>query len=182
MKPTIALTAVVAAWVSLTGAAPPQVTRAAMAAVEKNFDQRLEKEVLESPFLLLGMTRGVYLEGLGAVFTAEVNLASGPSISPFSPNITKDAIDKVRLKKLERLPALKNAMRQMLISTAGSLDTVPVEERLVVGVTLFHFSWEESSGLPAQILMQAPRKTLLEFQTGRRDRAALESAIQVREF
>jgi hypothetical protein len=57
-----------------------------------------------------------------------------------------------------------------------------VEERLVVGVTLFHFSWEDSSGLPAQILMQAPRKTLLEFQTGRRSRATLESAVQVREF
>jgi hypothetical protein len=180
MKPMIALTAVVAACVSLTGAAPRQVTRAAMAAVEKNFDKRLES--LVSPMLLLGMTHGVYLEGNGAVFTAEVNLASGPAASPFRPPLGKDDFIRVRQMKLERLPALKGAMREMLVAAAGSLDTIPVEERLVVGVKLFHFSWEDSAGLPAQIVMQAPRKALLDFQTGRRKPAELESVVQVREF
>jgi hypothetical protein len=182
MRPLLALCAVVAASISLTGAAPALVSRAAMAAVEKNFDRRLEGMAVDTPLMLLGMTRGVYLDGYGAVFTAEVNLAPGPVPSPFRPAISKEEIARIRQKKLERLPALKGLMRDMLVAAAGSLDTVPADERLVVGILLFHFSWEDSSGLPAQIVMQAPRRVLLEFQTGRRDRAALESALQVREF
>lgn len=181
MRPAAAFAVLLAAGLCLTGAERPRVTRAALAAVEKSFDRRLEG-VLDSPFLLLGMTRGVYLEGYGAVFTAEVNLASGPTITPFRPQITKEEIAKLRLRKLERLPAVKNAMREMLVASAGSLDTVPAEERLAVGVSLFYFSWEDATGLPSQVLMQAPRKTLLEFQTGRRDRAALAAAVEVREF
>ncbi|MDP2996038.1 MAG: hypothetical protein Q8N47_01035 [Bryobacterales bacterium] len=181
MKPLACLSTVLAACLCLTGAERPRVGRAAVAAMEKSIDRRLET-VVEDPFLLLGMTRGVYLESYGAVFTAEVNLASGPSISPFRPKISKDDIVKLRLKKLERLPALKSAMREALVAAAGSLDTVPAEERLVVGVSLFCFSWEDSSGLPSQIVMQAPRRTLLDFQTNRRDRSTLEAAVQVQEF
>ena len=181
MKPLACLPVVLAACMCLTGADRPRVSRAAVAAMEKSIDRRLEA-VVESPFLLLGMTRGVYLEGYGAVFTAEVNLASGPSISPFRPKVTKDDTVKLRLNNLGRLPALKSAMREMLVAAAGSLDTVPAEERLVVGVSLFCFSWEDSSGLPSQIVMQAPRRTLLDFQTNRRDRSTLEAAVQVQEF
>jgi len=181
MKPLACLSAVLAACLCLTGAERPRVGRAAVAAMEKSIDRRLET-VVESPFLLLGMTRGVYLEGYGAVFTAEVNLASGPSISPFRPKVTKDDTVKLRLNKLGRLPALKSAMREMLVAAAGSLDTVPAEERLVVGVSLFCFSWEDSSGMPSQIVMQAPRRTLLDFQTNRRARSTLEAAVQVQEF
>jgi hypothetical protein len=181
MKPLVCLPVVLAACLCLTGAERPRVGRAAVAAMEKSIDRRLET-VVESPFLLLGMTRGVYLEGYGAVFTAEVNLASGPTISPFRPKVTKDEIVKLRLRKLGRLPALKSAMREALVAAAGSLDTVPAEERLVVGVSLFCFSWEDSSGLPSQIVMQAPRRTLLDFQTNRRDRSTLEAAVQVQEF
>ena len=181
MKPLACLPVVLAACLCLTGAERPRVGRAAVAAMEKSIDRRLET-VVESPFLLLGMTRGVYLEGYGAVFTAEVNLASGPSISPFRPKVTKDDTVKLRLNKLGRLPALKSAMREMLVAAAGSLDTVPAEERLVVGVSLFCFSWEDSSGMPSQIVMQAPRRTLLDFQTNRRARSTLEAAVQVQEF
>lgn len=182
MRAAAALTTVLAAALSLSGAERSRVTRAAMAAMEKSIDQRLETQVVESPFLLLGMTRGIYLQGYGAVFTAEVNLASGPSVTPFRPKLTPEDIARLHQKKLERLPVLRKAMREMLVAAAGSLDTVAPEERLVVGVSLFNFSWENASGLPAQILMQAPRKTLLDFQTGRRNPSALESAVEVQEF
>ncbi|MBI4877325.1 MAG: hypothetical protein HY822_22085 [Acidobacteria bacterium] len=181
MKPLLALCALLTAGLLLTGADRPHVNRAALTAVEKNLDRRLETEVVESS-LLLGMTRGVYLEGYGAVFTAEVNLASGPGISAFRPKLTKDDIDRVRQKKLDRMAVLKKAMRETLVSAAASLDTVPAEERIVVGVSLFHFSWEDTAGLPGQIVMLAQRRTLLDFQTGRRDRSTLESAVEVREF
>ena len=63
----------------------------------------------DDPYLLIGDTRGVYLEGYGAVFTTEVNLANGPSLSPFRPSITKDDIARIRAKKLERFPILRPA-------------------------------------------------------------------------
>lgn len=181
MRSAAAFALLFAAGMCLAGADRPRVSRSTVAAMEKSFDHRLEK-VVESPFLLLGMTRGVYLEGYGAVFTAEVNLASGPSVTPFRPKATKEEIAQLRQKKLDRLPALKDAMREMLVSSAGSLDTVPAEERLVLGVSLFSFSWEDTTGLPAQIVMQAPRKTLVDFQTGRRSRATMDSVIQAQEF
>lgn len=183
MKPLAALAAVIAASVCLTGASPaPRVSRAAMAAVEKNIDKRLESISLDSPLMLLGTTRGIYLEGYGAVFTAELNLVAAPGLSPFRAAISKEEVARIHQKKLERLPALRGAMREMLVAAAGSLDAVPADERLVLGLSLFHFSWEDSSGLPSQIVVQAPRKALVAFQTGRHDRAALESVVQVREF
>ena len=62
-------------------------------------------------------------------------------------------------------------MREMLVAAAVRSTRVPPNEQMVLGVTLFYCSWEDSAGLPAQIVMQAPRKALLDFQTNRRDRA-----------
>src|SRR5260370_456257 len=66
--------------VAATVWAAPYVKRAALIAMEKSFDQRIVR-LADDPYLLVGDTRGVYLEGYGAVFTAEVNLANGPSLS-----------------------------------------------------------------------------------------------------
>ncbi len=182
MKRLLAAALLTAGALAIMAADGPRVTRAALAAVEKLFDRRLEKDVIDNPFSLLGMTRGVYLAGYGAVFSAEVNLVSGPTISPFRPQLTKEEIARLRQRKLERLPVLRRAMREMLVSAAGSLDNVPLEERIVLGVSLFHHSWEDSAGLPAQIVMQAQRKTLVEFQTARRDRSTLDSVIPAEEL
>lgn len=169
--------------VSLAGADRPAVTRGAIAAVEKNIDRKLERDVLDNnQYLLLGMTRGVYLSGYGAVFTAEASLSSGASPSPFRSLPPKAEIDEVHQRKLARYPVLKKAMREMLVSAAASLDTVPAEEKVVLGVALFFYSWEETSGLPRQVVMLADRKTLVDMQTQRRSPAELESSITVREF
>lgn len=157
-------------------AAVPRVKRAALAAMEKSLDGRLERIGAEDSFALLGNTRGIYLEGYGAVFTAEVNLLEGPVITPFRQIIPKEDIARLHTRKLERLPVLKRKMRELLSDAAASLDTVPDAEQVAVGVTLFHFSWEDVSGLPRQVLMHAQKKRLL-------DRSVPpESYVQVVEF
>jgi hypothetical protein len=164
-------------------AAASRVSRASIATLEKSFDRRLERDVLDSdPFLLLGMTRGVYIEGFGVVYSTEVNLAPIPGISPFHPELTKDDLARLRQKKLARLPALKQAMKQMLLDTAASLDGVPREENIALAVSLFRHPREDATGIPAQILMQALKRELLEFQTGKRDKARLDSVIRLQEF
>lgn len=153
------VTAVVAILLAAALPALPQekqaITREALAAVEKSFDGRIASLGQEEPFDLLGNTRGIYLEGFGVVFTTEVSPIITPGTSPFRPTIPKEMVEKIHQKKLDRIPLLKQAMREMLVSSAVALGALPPDEQIVVGVTLLYYSWEDRSGLPSQILMQA---------------------------
>jgi len=63
----------------------------------------------------------------------------------------------------------------MLVFDRCVMNAVPSEENIVVGVSLLNMSWEDTKGLPSQILMTAPRKALL-------DKAQAEQAIVVKAF
>lgn len=138
--------------------------RMALGVLEKTFDGRLERSGGDDPFLLLGTTRGVYLHGYGAVLTAEVNLVNSANVSPFRPTIPPEYRARLHTRKLERLPLLKQTMRDMLEASAAALDSVPANEQIVIGVSLFYYSWEDTTGLPSQVLMQANRQQLLEHK------------------
>ena len=170
MKRILALFAIAAA----LAFAARTVTRPSVVAVEKSFDNSLRSLSPDDPFVLLLFTQGVYLEGYGAVFVAEVNLAPGGGVTPFRQVVPKETPEKVRLAKLDRLPKLKQKMREMLVASAGMLDAVPANEKIALGVSLFHHPGEITTGLPAQILMEAPRGALVELQTGKRDRATID--------
>jgi hypothetical protein len=174
------------AWMALALAASlwaastekPHFKRAALTAMEVSFDQRLMR-LADDPYLLVGSTRGVYLEGYGAVFTAEVSLSNGLAPNPFRPAITKEDIVKTRAKKLERLPALRQCMRDMLLAAAASLDEVPAAEQVVVGVSMLYRPEEDRSGLPGQILLQGVKGKLLDAKLGR---VSLDQVVKAREF
>lgn len=159
----------------------PMPARAEIEAVEKSFDNRLKRFNLESPMEVLGLTRGLYLQGYGVVFSAEVNLLLLPGISPFRPTVSREEVVRIRAAKLKRLPELRQLMQQMLLDSAGALDRVPENEQLVLGISLFSQSWEDRTGVPSTILMQAQRRALLDIAANRVPRTALASAIQVRE-
>jgi len=167
---------VAAIWAASTE--KPHFKRAALTAMELSFDQRF-KSLSDDPFLLVGPTRGVYLEGYGAVFTSEVSLSNALAPNPFRPAITKEDIAKIRAKKLERLPALRQCIRDMLLAGAASLDEVPAGEQIVVGVSLLYRPDEDRSGMPGQILMQGAKAKLLDAKLGR---ISLDQAVQAREF
>ena len=157
--------------------APPlaRITRAALAGPEKSFDNRLTRANTPDSFDLLGPTRGVYLDGYGVVFSAQVNLIVSPNLSPFRQSFTKIEIARVHDRKVQRLPLLKQNMREMLWASAASLENLPPNEQIAVAVTLFHYSWEDSSGMPSQIVMQAERQKLL-------SNATRETAIRTVEY
>jgi len=148
------------------------VDRAVLAGVERSVNKRLET-LFDDPYLLLGLTRGVYLENYGTVLTAELTLHNAPPISPFRPTVSDAEKQAIRKKKIDRLPVLRQVMRDMLVSSARQLDRMPVNEQVVLGVTLLNRSFEDVTGLPAQIVMQGDRKTLAAGQT---------AGIKVREF
>jgi hypothetical protein len=156
--------------------AKPKVPRGSLVPLESSFDVRITKPGQEDPFDLLGNTRGVYLDGYGLVFTTELNLIVTP-MTPFRPQITREEIQKIRLRKLAKLQVLKKAMREMMVSSAAAVDGLPANEQVVVAVTLFYYSWEDRTGLPSQILMQAPKSALVGGPGQSPD-----AALQVKEF
>lgn len=158
------------------------VNHSLIAAVEVSMNKRVEALFPGEQYLLLGHTHGVYLDGYGCVFTTRINLAEGPGLSPFRQSLPESARTALHKKKMERLPVLRTAMREMLISAAGVMDPLPASEKLVLSVSLLHMPHEDTTGLPTQIVMQADRHTLLGFLTATSNKAALESAIQVREY
>ncbi|HWQ53322.1 MAG TPA: hypothetical protein VN442_06535 [Bryobacteraceae bacterium] len=153
----------------------PRPDRVAIAALEKAFNGRIRKASNTDPMEVMNAAQGVYLQGFGAVFTAELDLIMTPGLSPFRQNMTKPEIERVRARKADRLPMLKMIMREAMMETAATLTGMPPEENVVIAVALFHYHWEDWTGMPAQIVMQAPRKKLL-------GRASADSAIQVQEY
>jgi hypothetical protein len=164
---------------ALTAAsAGPRVSRGTLAGMEKSLDERIQRLWDDTPYLLLGTTRGVYLEGYGAVFTAEVNLVMNP-VSLMNTRLTKDDIAKVRQKKLDRLPTLKKVLRESMVSMAASLDTVPGEEQIAIVAFIDHYPWEDVTGVPVQITLTAQKKKLVDAQ--RAGGAGLDAVIHVTE-
>ncbi|MGH9558793.1 MAG: hypothetical protein ACRD30_06085 [Bryobacteraceae bacterium] len=156
------------------------MSRGSIAAMEKSIDSRFTKLWDDNPFVLVGgPTRGIYLEGYGAVFMSEVNLATGPTMIFRPSNVTREERDRHRQKKLQRLPQLRAALEQALADSAASLDTVPSGEQIVISVLLTKYPWEDVTGLPSQIMMQGQKGQLL---AARRSGEPLETAIHETEF
>ncbi len=158
------------------------VSRGTITAVEDSLNRRLKSLVPGEPYLVLGEAHGVYLDSYGAVFTASVNLVEGPNVSPFRQAISAKERADLRQRKLDRLVKLRGVMREALVVSAGMLDTVPVSEQIVVSVTLPRYHWEDTAGLPSQVVMQASRLALVNLQVNPpKDESAFVSVIRTRE-
>ena len=103
-------------------------------------------------------------------------------VTPFRPPFTPEQIEQLREKKLRRLEDLKRIVREMMVECAAALDGVPPKQKIAVGVSLFRFSWEDSRGLPRQILMEASRRTLLDFKAGKLGPEELLARIRYTEY
>jgi hypothetical protein len=161
----------------LLSAAAPRIPRPAMQAVERSFDQRFQQFNVDDPIEVLGPARGVYVEKFGVILSAEVNLVV-MAITPFRPQITAEQLEKLRQKKLARLAEVRKMMRDSMVSTATSLKALGADEQVVVGLTFFHRPFELVQDLPGQIVMQAPKRVLADYEAGRIKLPAFEAAIQ----
>jgi hypothetical protein len=157
----------------------PRVPLTKVVNTEKLISTQFAAMYPEEPWFLIGMARGVYLTGFGVVFSAEINLATGPSLSPFKQTITKEEITRHRDKKEIRLPLLRNRMYSIVGSMASYLETIPDNEEFVLTVTLLKYPWEETTGMPSQIVMRVPRGRLMDAQ---RQNARPDTVIKVQEY
>lgn len=163
----------------LLTAAAPKVSRQSIIDMERSLDRRVQDLWNDNPFVLLGATRGLYLDGYGVAFTAEINLATGPTMTVRSA-VNPQVIASHRAKKLERLPQLERSLREQMVNMAAHFDTLPAEEQIVIGVALSRYPWEDATGLPSQLLMQATKAKLAAAE--KQGAAAVEAAIRVQKF
>ncbi|MFY9724141.1 MAG: hypothetical protein WB579_25150 [Bryobacteraceae bacterium] len=141
--------------------APARVSLVSLATLARGFDRDLRMFAVTDPIDVLGNTRGIYLDGYGAVFTTELSPILTPQLSPFRPNISEQEKAQVRQRKLARLPAVERLMNAMLQTAAKELATVPDYQQIVVAVKFLYLPYEDTSGLPGQMVMQAARRTIL---------------------
>jgi hypothetical protein len=162
---------------ALVAAGTPGVSREALASVERSMDSAVRSWDITEPYDLLGFTRGVYLPGYGVVFTSEVNLVV-TVITPFSPPPTGNRLVQLKEKKQRRLAFVRGWMRDALVNAGAALNEAPPQERVAFAMTLFYQSFEDRRGMPSQIVIEAPRQTLVDFKAGRISRQQLDAAIQ----
>ena len=159
---------------------PVRVSRANLRNLEAIMDDRVVAVAPDEPGYLLGPTRGVYLDGYGAVFTAEVDLLAGAAPNPFRPAYSKQDIFRLKGKKQLRIGLLKQQMKNTLVASALPLDSVPLEEHVALAITIPYFAWEDGKGLPRQIVMSAPRGVLLKGAKG--NTLAVDGVLKVQEL
>src|SRR5664279_5359332 len=104
----------------------------------------------------MGDTRGVQLEDYGLVFTSEVSLVVTPGIMPGRPKIPPEMAARVHKLRVERMPLLKAAMLEMMRNMAAA-NPIPASQQLVLVVRLYYGAWEDTTGMPAQVIMRATR-------------------------
>jgi hypothetical protein len=136
----------------------PRLSASILGELEKTFDNRLGSMAdPNEPVELMGDTRGLQLLDYGLVFTADVSLVKTPSINPFQKEIPKSVQERVHQRRVERLPILKAAMKEMLRNMATVGAQLPATQQMVLSVRLYYGTWEDTTGMPAEVVMRATR-------------------------
>ena len=139
----------------------PKAARIPLGAIrdlERTFNGRLSAMAgADQPTELMGDTRGVQLEDYGVVFTAELSLVITPGLMPGRPTIPPEMAARVKVQRMERMPLLREAMKGMMRDMATALAQLPASQQLVLVVRLYYGAWEDTTGMPAQVLVRANR-------------------------
>ena len=147
---------------SLSAPRAARIPAQAITDLERAFNNRLSSMAdVNEPAELMGDTRGVQLEDYGVVFTAEVSLVVTPGLMPGRPKIPPELAARVRKARVERLPLLKAAMKEMMRNMAAAFTQVPSSQQMVLVVRLYYGVWEDTTGMPAHVIMRADRASAL---------------------
>lgn len=145
--------------------------------VERSIDARFRDLAGAQPMSMLGSARGVYLDGYGAVFTVEINLAPVARLSPFRQSYSAEEKRQLNVRKRQRLEDLEQQARKILAEVAGKLTLIPADETVSLAVSLFYFPWEDLTGLPRQMVAAAKRSAIAGAPA-----AAIRESLGVRYF
>jgi len=150
----------------------------ALESLEQNLADVIKNKYGKYPYEMLSYPSAVYVTGLGVTITVRVNLVYANMESPFRPAApTAEEYAVLKQHKVEKIPFLEKSIQDYLIDAAASpaLDSLRPTEQIAVGVTLFYYPKEDSTGLPRRIVMSAEQQKLLQ---ARRDKLDLTTVIQ----
>ncbi len=159
-------------------ATAPRVSANVLKMVESSLDDRVKSLWPENPFTIIRASRGLYLDGYGAVFTMDVSPVLSTT-SMMHPTVTKDEVVKAHKVRGERIAQLRQAMRLAVADAAASLDPVPADDQVTLVVYLAYHEWEDVSGMPGQMTFRGKKKALIDAK--RSGGAALAQAVTVTE-
>lgn len=160
------------------------ITRQTFKPLEDDFNLKLSTFNPAEPVYMLGLTRGFYLQGYGAVFSVELDLIQSPTVNPFHGAIGRQDVVSTHARKLKQLPLLQQALRNQMIACAKGLDAVPADQQLVMVVRLDYQPWEDTDKLPSQIVLSADRKSAeagnvqVDEQFGQRAQSKTAAAVR----
>ena len=182
MKTSTRVASLLIVFAGLAGTAvtPARIKRPLLRDMEISLDDRIGKMWPDNPFAVVGHTRALYLEGYGAVFTAEISLAFS-GLSPMHAFLTPQDKAGVIKTKNDRLPQLKKTLEEALVDSAASasFDPLPANEQVVIEVILDRYDWEDRPAYPAEMIFQGTKQKLLEVK--RANGVGIAEAIRVME-
>jgi hypothetical protein len=159
-------------------ATTPRISGNLLKIVETSLDDRVKSLWTDNPFSVIRLTRGLYLDGYGAVFTVDVSPVLSTT-SMMHPTVTKDEVVKAHKVRLERVAELRTAMRAAVADVASALEPVPADEQVTLVVYLTYHDWEDISGTPGQITFRGKKRALIDAK--RAGATALAQAVTVTE-
>ncbi len=154
--------AAVSPGVSLPASLGPRITPQSFTDLENRFDSTLKNINPVDPVDILGSTRAVYLQDYGVVITTEISLIITPTANPFRGAITAAEKEQVHKRKTLRVPLVEKSMREQVKAAAMTLagavglqKAATSKMQVVYVVRCLYLPYENTTGLPAQIIMKA---------------------------
>ena len=91
-------------------------------------------------------------------FAESIAASRGDIAGPFTALLhSPELAARVRKQRVERLPLLKTGMREMMRNMAAAFTQIPAGQQMVLVVRLWYGPWEDTTGMPAQVVMRADR-------------------------
>ncbi len=146
---------------TIPAAGGAHVSLDALKVLQTGFDTDLATFDYNDSIDVIGRTRGIYLSDYGVVFTTELSPIVTPGITPFMTKISDEMKLRVHQRKIERMPAVKKLMGQMMKRTAEQLALLPDDQQIVLAVKLLYLPYEDTLGLPLQIVMKGDKRSVL---------------------
>lgn len=128
--------------------------------LQTGFDTDLASFDYNDSIDVIGRTRGIYLSDYGVVFTTELSPIITPGITPFMQKIPDEIKARVHQRKIDRMPVVRQLMGKMMKKTADQLATLPDDQQIVLVVKLLYLPYEDTTGLPSQIVMKGDKRSV----------------------
>ena len=146
------------------------------AAIEKALRQSVRNTVLRAP-------RGAYLEGYGAVFSAEASLYRIRPLTPFSPKTySRQELDEAYQAALDRVERLKQDLRQAVAEHGSVLGQLKPDHTLAVIVHLYNGVADPGRPYPAQLIFKARAGSVSDYREGKITMEELVRRVRISQF